>query len=167
MPYLKGLYLSLNSWRKNRDDEGWKLLGKRKRDTLKGVKTDSKPPVWVKTVPRLPDDLEALMRLTSTIQAPRIPVRPASNTASYVVGDASGAGFGSTSWKSSESKIRVTVGRWNDATTSNSSSNFREAANLVLKLKAMVNTGELAKGSEVFIFTDNFVFEHKDINDLK
>ena len=70
MPYLKGLYLSLNSWRKNRDDEGWKLLGKRKRETLKRVDIDSKPPVWVKTVLRLPDDLEALMRLTSTIQAP-------------------------------------------------------------------------------------------------
>ena len=52
MPYLKGLYLSLNSWRKNRDNEGWKLSGKRKRETLKRVDIDSKPPVWVKTVPR-------------------------------------------------------------------------------------------------------------------
>ena len=32
MPYLKGLYLSLNSWRKNRDNEGWKLLGKIERE---------------------------------------------------------------------------------------------------------------------------------------
>jgi hypothetical protein len=78
-----------------------------------------------------------------------------SSVASYVVGDASGAGFGSISWKSSEPKIRATVGRWNDATTLNSSSNSREAANLVLKPKAMMNAGELAKGSEVFIFTDN------------
>ena len=68
MPYLKGLYLLLNSWRKNRDDEGWKLLGKRNREMLKRADVDAKPLVWVKTVPRLPDDLEALMWLTSTIQ---------------------------------------------------------------------------------------------------
>lgn len=68
MPYLKGLYLSLNSWRRNRDDEGWKLLGKRK--TLEKEDSESNPPVWVETVSRLPDDLEALMRLTSATQAP-------------------------------------------------------------------------------------------------
>jgi hypothetical protein len=29
--YLKGIYLTLNSWRDNRDEEGWKEVCKRKR----------------------------------------------------------------------------------------------------------------------------------------
>ena len=110
-------------------------------------------------VPRLEDDLKALMLLTSATEAPRIPVRPASSKASYVVGDASGVGFGSTSWKSSDKKLKATVGLWNSNTSQESSSNFREAANLVLKLKSMLESEELSRGSEVFIFTDNFVFE--------
>ena len=28
MPYLKDIYLSLNSWRKGRDEHGWKVTGK-------------------------------------------------------------------------------------------------------------------------------------------
>ena len=110
-------------------------------------------------VPRLEDDLKALMLLTSATEVPRIPVRPASSKASYVVGDASGVGFGSTSWKSSDEKLKATVGLWNDKTSQESSSNFREAANLVLNLKNMLESEELSRGSEVFIFTDNFVFE--------
>ena len=33
MPYMKGIYLTLNSWRPQRDEEGWKNPNKRKRDT--------------------------------------------------------------------------------------------------------------------------------------
>ena len=159
MSDLKDLYLSLNSWRKNRDNKWWKMLGKRKRETLTKEDLETTLPDWVETVPRLQDDLEALMKLTSTIQEPQIPVRPGSSAVLYVVGNASGAGFGSMSWKSSESKIRATVGLWNDKTTKGLLTYFREAANLVLKLKFMLEKGELVRYSEVFIFTDNFVFE--------
>ena len=110
------------------------MLGKRKREILKKENFEVAPLEWVKTVPRSQDDLEALMWLTSATQAPQIPIRLASSAASYVVGDASGAGFGSTSWKSSESKIRATVGLWNNNTTSDLLLDFREAANLVLTL---------------------------------
>ena len=70
IPYLKELYLSLNSWRKNRDNKGWKLLGKRKREKLKKGDLESALLEWVETVPLLQDDMEALMRLTSATQAP-------------------------------------------------------------------------------------------------
>jgi hypothetical protein len=43
--------------------------------------------------------------------------------------------------------------------TDNESSNFREAANLVIRLKRMLKSGELKKGTEVFVFTDNQVAE--------
>ena len=43
--------------------------------------------------------------------------------------------------------------------TEEKTSNFRESANLVLRLKKLVNDGVVPKGSEVFIVTDNAVFE--------
>lgn len=43
MPYLKVLYLCLNSWSKNRDNEGWKLLGKRKREILTKEDLETSP----------------------------------------------------------------------------------------------------------------------------
>jgi hypothetical protein len=36
IPYLKGIYLTLNSWRGNRNKDGWKESNKRKRDTGPG-----------------------------------------------------------------------------------------------------------------------------------
>ena len=39
------------------------------------------------------------------------------------------------------------------------SSNFREAGNLVIKVIRIVKVGQIKKGSEVFIFTDNEVME--------
>jgi hypothetical protein len=36
IPYLKGIYLTLNSWRGNRNKDGWKESNKRKRDTDPG-----------------------------------------------------------------------------------------------------------------------------------
>jgi len=39
------------------------------------------------------------------------------------------------------------------------SSNFREAANLAIQLKAMVTSGELKKGRTVWVFTDTTTVE--------
>ena len=99
------------------------------------------------------------MELTAAAEAPRIPVRPMENHASFVVGDASGEGFGSMSWSRAKDKLKAVVGLWNIKTREESSSNFREAANFVRRLKQMNELGEVSKGTEVFIFTDNFVFE--------
>ena len=60
VPYLKGIHLTLDSWRPQRDSEGWKdsriplLAG-----SWVGFNS-SAPPTKVKAVPRLAFDLKAL-----------------------------------------------------------------------------------------------------------
>jgi hypothetical protein len=55
--------------------------------------------------------------------------------------------------------VHADFGNWTEDVTKGKSSNFREAGNLVIRLKRMVAAGELAKGAEVFVFTDNMVAE--------
>ena len=73
----------------------------------------------------------------------------------YVPGDASGAGFGSAIIKDGE--IKYQCGAWKDQWRKESS-NFREASNLVMRIEELV-LGREAAGQEVFLFTDNMVFE--------
>ena len=57
VPYLKGIYLSLNSWRGGRDKEGW-LTPEGKRMQREGkLEEDGDPPDWVRMVPRFQDDV--------------------------------------------------------------------------------------------------------------
>ena len=71
---------------------------------------DGNAPKWVDIVPQLKSDLEALMEFTCFEDPPRIPVRPTISEATYIVGDASGSGFGSSSWIAGEEKIGATYG---------------------------------------------------------
>lgn len=71
MPYLNGIYLTLNSWREGRDKHGWKVSGKQKRNA---DSQPANPPTSVKKVTRFDLDLHALMDLTTATEAPRIPV---------------------------------------------------------------------------------------------
>ena len=161
VPYLKGIYLTLNSWRPDRDLEGWSTK-KRTREAKKCVtKYREKAPTWVKTVKRLKDDLSALMELTALKSPPRVPVRATNKEACYIVGDASGSGFGSSSYRrtagehSTEEEVIAEYGTWTEPVTRESSSNFRETANLVIRLRNSLRSGEIKRGSEVFVFTDN------------
>jgi hypothetical protein len=77
----------------------------------------------------------------------------------YLVGDASGVGFGSSSWKEGTDEVHADFGNWMEDVTKGESSNFWEAGNLAIQLKRMVASGELEKGAEVFVFTDNAVAE--------
>ena len=88
------------------------------------------------------------MELTAFPNPPEVP-------AMFLVGDASGVGFGSSTWVQGEEVVKAHHGNWSLYVTLNASSNFREAANLAIQLKAMVTTGDLKKGSEVWVFTDN------------
>ena len=160
VPYLKGIYLTLNSWRPDRNQEGWSVK-KRVREAKKRAATYEKPPTWVKTVDRLKDDLRALMELTGLESPPKIPVRATNKEACYIVGDASGSGFGSSSYhstageSSTEGEVIAEYGIWTETVTRESSSNFRETANLVTRLRNSLKSGEIKRGSEVFVFTDN------------
>jgi len=103
--------------------------------------------------------MKALMEMTIQKEPPRVPVRPKNSKATYVVGDASGCGFGSSSWKSRETKVDAVYGSCTSEITNRSSSNFRQAANLVMRLKRMIESGTLERGSEVFVFVDNSTAE--------
>lgn len=65
VPYLKGIYLTLNSWRRGRDKEGW-LTESGRREACLGLKPDDEnPPDWVNIVHRFYTDLKALLELTT------------------------------------------------------------------------------------------------------
>lgn len=157
VPYLKGIYLSLNAWRGGRDGEGWKLP-----ESLMAETDDAAPenhPMWIDPVPRLKNDVEALMRLTQRKNPPLIPMRATNADAVYIVGDASGTGFGSTLWSKQRGEVKAEFGAWTPIVSDNFSSNFREATNLVQRLKNGLEDESIEKGSEVFIFTDNVTAE--------
>jgi len=73
----------------------------------------------------------------------------------YVPGDASGSGFGSAII--GDDGTNYQSGTWSGDWAAESS-NFREAEKLVLRLEGLVRDGTV-KGHEVFMFTDNSVFE--------
>jgi hypothetical protein len=52
--------------------------------------------------------------------------------------------------------IDLTYGTWGSE-TSQQSSNFREFANFVRRVEQLVKRGTLKKGTDLFLFTDNFV----------
>ena len=87
VPYLKGIYLTSNSWRHGRDEDGW-VISKQLRDEMEEL--DGLPPPFVQCVTRLKYDVEALMFLTCRSDPPEIPGRARYPRALYMVGDASG-----------------------------------------------------------------------------
>ena len=139
--------------------EGW-LTPEAKLAARLGVKEpDGDPPQFVRRVPRFAIDLQALVDLTALDTPPDIPIRALNDKAVYIVGDASGRGFGACCWVQDSKVVDVNFGRWTFDVTENRSSNFRESANLVTSLKDFISTGKIARGSEVFICTDNGVAE--------
>ena len=91
VPYLKGIYLTLNSWRHGQDSDGWKSLKAYCNDA---ELRDTQPLKYVKCVPRLKYDFVALVKLTAKEAPPDIPARATNSATIYLVGDASGQGFG-------------------------------------------------------------------------
>ena len=180
-PYLKGFYLSLNSWRKGRNDEGWKYSMAEWRaaldldDTLPSYRvrdeariahpgqSHTERPEMVDTVPRLGMDIKAIQDLlTSAEPVHRLVRGDKVQSAKFAFGDASGGGFGS-SWEAVDiggkdcDGINYRFGTW-DKETSKESSNYRELRNLTETLELMAADGTLA-GTELFLFTDNSTAE--------
>ena len=114
-------------------------------------------PERVRIVPRMEFDVEALEQLTESEEPPHRTLRPDKQGAKvrYFFGDASGAGFGMSGWTPGDEKVEVDFGAWQPDKMKGSSSNFRELANIVMKVEQMASEGRLNSLAEVFIFTDN------------
>jgi hypothetical protein len=176
-PYLKGIHLTLDSWRPNRDTDGWKLANlihyHISEGDLECTYSDS-PPLTAEGDPRLPLDLEALHTLFSPPHPPRrVICSDRLMLVFYGFADASGEVFGST--VHTPSGLALRYGLWG-RDISHQSSNYRELRNLVetvdLELQdhfptlsclvdalssAVVLDGMV--NAELFLFTDNVVAE--------
>lgn len=158
-PYLKGLHLTIDSWRPYRNDEGWKLAGRElvaaKEEKSFEFDPRDRGPETVKAVKRLGSDLKALSELTASESPPRRPYQSMTQAVAYLLGDASGGGFGSALLAKEE--LDYEAGEWREMYRGQSS-NWREAENLVGRIENSVCEGRI-KGCKLFVFTDNFVFE--------
>jgi len=67
--YLKGIHLTLDSWRPGRRDDGWKDIGEYLPS--EGESAEILPPASVVGVPRLSSDLRALTTLFNPLNPPR------------------------------------------------------------------------------------------------
>ena len=83
----------------------------------------------------------------------------------YMVGNASGRSFDCCSWMQGSEVIDVDFGIWTVWMTEDTSSNYKEATNLVLYLKRVISSGKVKRGSELFLFTDNEVAERTYFRD--
>lgn len=154
-PFLKGMHLTLDSWRPHRDSEGWKQPDSEDTEDFDDSLFPSDPssaPVFV-TAPQLYEDLDCLDRLFQPKHPPIRFIR--SNKivlVSYGFGDASGDGFGRT-FLLGDGTTQFCHGTWGSDSES-MSSNYRELLKLVMALEHGCDSGFLLQ-SEVFIFTDN------------
>lgn len=76
VPYIKGMHLTLDGWQKGRDDEGWKIVGRKAREAqAKGEDTGKDEglncPKRVKAKPRLWSDMRSLLELFSAPHPPK------------------------------------------------------------------------------------------------
>jgi hypothetical protein len=167
LPFLRGFYLTMNSWRGGRDSLGWKLPARAYASMMSEMRgsgswpgptrSKTRGPEKVTASPLLYEQLCALSKLFESSEPTLRLIRGASiYEACYVFGDASGEGFGS-SWVDREGTISFRYGIWGRE-GAGSSSNYRELRNLVETLERLGELGELV-GREVFLFTDNSVSE--------
>ena len=198
-PYLKGLHLTIDGWRPDRDVDGYRIRSKvesskgrtyveeedevnslrineaairrAEKDMEAGKEVDLKafvmrnkevkdgevePPAKVKAVPRLEGDIKTLQDFLKGTE-PAVQRCRVSNVAVavYLMGDASGVGFGSALWDSDG--VDYEAGNWKEQWKFESS-NFREAANLTTRIEKLGEEGRL-KDVELFVFTDNSSYE--------
>jgi len=159
VPYLKGIHLTLDSWRPNRDEEGWKLPSSCLTPSLdQDLKRCNpvEPPTTVLPVPQLSSEIHALKHLFEPAIPPLRLVTPTSTaTAAYGFGDASGSGFGTTLLI--KDTLHYQHGQWTTA-HQEESSNYRKLSNLIFGIEEAVEHKLLAD-CELFLFTDNSTAE--------
>eukprot|EP00980_Cylindrotheca_fusiformis_P014518 scaffold3893_cov74-Cylindrotheca_fusiformis.AAC.1 len=160
-PYLKGIHLTIDSWRANRDQAGWKMSPKEWGIFLEGIEDsdmrqniadlgNAKAPAIVWPVPRLKDDIETLEALFSSSTPTRVCVRPTRFVQVVLgFGDASGNGFGGTFL--STAGLSYQIGVWKYKGKSSCSFEFR---NLLDALNREGTEGRLTDAF-VLLMTDN------------
>jgi len=105
MPFLKGMHQTLDSWRPNRDVDGWVHTARLESEGYWDAATDrwvsyttveaAAPPLTVTPVPRLQTDISSLQRLLSATTPPVRYLRSSKvQVAAYGFVDASRVGFG-------------------------------------------------------------------------
>jgi hypothetical protein len=173
-PYLKGFYLSLNSWRLGRDLEDWKVSGKEWNRILidrfhNGSITEEElevgllksqsngAPLEVRASPRFASDIRALNSIfMSSGDPPKVSLRSRQIiTVIFGFGDASGSGLGSTFTCGAGFTFRI--GIWGSSEKPESS-NWKEFTNVVEALEEEGAEGNLVN-AEIFMFTDNSTVE--------
>ncbi|KAI2505417.1 hypothetical protein MHU86_9030 [Fragilaria crotonensis] len=160
-PFLKGFYLTLNSWRPQRDQDDWKMSDKRWEAEGDGaqeveISQDANVPAEVLGSTRLGSDVAALAAIFSPEVVPRVSLRSKKLvTVVYGFGDASGTGLGATFTCGSGFNFRIGV--WG-ASEQEESSNWKEFSNVVEALEDEAINGNL-DDTEVFMFTDNSTVE--------
>jgi hypothetical protein len=99
IPYLKGLHLTIDSWRPNWDTDGWKVPAAPGADMWAINDIPKEVPEKVRAMGRLEQDLRALERLMQPPHPPTILARPTVTAcAAFIFEDASGTGFGQSLW---------------------------------------------------------------------
>ena len=158
-PYMKGLHLTIDSWRPFRGADGFKLRGKElenalacgvddglpcrrnddddnepPRDTVAGE--GGEPPMEVKPVPRFLDDLVYLQDLVKPETPPRQLYCAKHPSALFVIGDASGKAKGAV--VVTQFGLDYESGVWSQLWRKKSS-NVREAENLTDRLERLAS----------------------------
>ena len=174
VPFLKGFYLTLNSWREGRDENDWKMSPKRWKVILfakaaNGTVSDEEvdveldrhndvkgAPKLVRASPGFKGDVEALGFMMGRTSVPKVSIRSKTVvTIVYGFGDASGSGLGATFTCGGGFNFRIGV--WGSE-EGPESSNWKEFTNIVESLEDEAEAGNLS-ASEVYMFTDNSTVE--------
>ena len=170
-PYMRRIHLSHDTWRSNRNPEGWKSTAEQLAEELYSdihgdiasqilEQREDQEPEIVKAVPGLQRDMETMMRFTSTPTPVMVIIRPVRGAmwVAYGFGDASQEGYGgglAIDKRGSPPKFRS--GFW-CSEVAERTSNYRELRNLRDTLQEDAGKGRLA-GMEVWLCTDNEVAE--------
>ncbi|KAL7579738.1 hypothetical protein ACA910_021880 [Epithemia clementina (nom. ined.)] len=137
--YLNGVCATINAWRPDRDEEGWKTGDEKvEYDHLNA-------PPCVRLMKRMRFDVEALEELTSAEQPPERLFRPNKfgSRPTYVFGDASGSGYGTSNWTTWDDSIMVDFEACDPANEGKESFNYRELGNIVRRIEYLDQIGEL------------------------
>ena len=163
-PYIKGLHLTVDSWRPGRAEDGFKWTAKERRQmllqgleegslpcrrefegedvqgTMDQTRMDERAPDTVTPVDRYVRDLACLRELTSSAEPPKQLYRAERQAAFFVIGDASGKAKGNAVVE--QYGVDYESGAWN-LEWREKSSNCREAENLTDRLERLVADGAL------------------------